>query len=245
MNPVIETLMNHCSIRNYQDKSLSNEIVETIVSASQAAPSSINGQHVSIIVVTDHQRKEKLAELCGNQPWINEAPAFFIFCSDFYRAKLAADKNRVDFKVINSLEATIIGSVDIGLTMQNAIICAESLKCGVVPIGGIRNNPSEVARLLELPEYVFPICGLCVGYPNQTTMLKPRLPLQSVLNRETYQKNQLAYIDKYDEEISNYMVQRTSGESKRNWSQTISNYYKNTSTRDMRKEMEKQGFRNE
>lgn len=90
-----------------------------------------------------------------------------IFCLDFYRAKLAADKNNVELKITDSVESLLIGSTDVGIALGNAIAAAESFGLGTVPIGGIRRNPQDVIELLGLPEYVFPIAGLVVGHPNE------------------------------------------------------------------------------
>ena len=90
MNEVIRTFMNHRSIRSYKNEMIKDKDLDTIIRAAQAAPSSINGQQVSIIAVKDIERKAKIAEFAGGQKWIEEAPVFLVFASDFYRAKLAA-----------------------------------------------------------------------------------------------------------------------------------------------------------
>ncbi len=245
MNHIIESILSHRSIRSYLSDEISQDFIEIIIKSSLAAPTSNNGQHVSIILVRDKDKKAKISELSGNQPWIKEAPVFLVYCLDFYRAKLASEKNKVNFNIINDLEATIIGSIDVGLAMQNAITAAESLGLGVVPIGGIRSNPSEIIKLLNLPEYVFPLCGLCVGYIANLSNIKPRLPLEAVLHYEMYNHQQMPLIDQYDEIISKYMEQRTHGKSHRNWSKMISENYKELNTRNIKIDMKKQGFKND
>ncbi|MEH7484588.1 hypothetical protein V7157_26655 [Neobacillus drentensis] len=47
---------------------------------------------MSVIEVREPERKAALAKAAGNQRWIKEAPVFLVFCMDFYRAKLAAEK---------------------------------------------------------------------------------------------------------------------------------------------------------
>ncbi len=226
MNEVIRTFLNHRSIRSYKDEMIKDAELDAVIRAAQAAPSSINGQQVSIIAVKDKEKKAKIAELTGGQKWINEAPVFLVFASDFYRAHLAAKKNGVDLVITDDLESVLVGSVDVGLAMGNAIGAAESLGLGIVPIGAIRNDPKQLIELLELPKYVFPICGLCLGYPNDKPGLKPRLPKEAVYHEEKYNSNLRGFIDRYDEEISQYMKERTNGESDRNWSSAIAQTYK-------------------
>ena len=65
-------------------------------------------------------------------------------------------------------------------------------------IGSIRNNPADVHELLELPERVFPLVGLCLGYPDHDPMVKPRLPEKAVIHNEKYNDAQ------FDESIREY-----------------------------------------
>lgn len=244
MNDTIKTILDHRSIRSYKEEMIKDEDLDLIIKAAQAAPSSINGQQVSIIAVKDKARKAKMAELAGGQKWIDEAPVFLVFASDFYRAKLAAEKNGVDLVITEDLESIIVGSVDVGLAMGNAINAAESLGLGIVPIGGIRNKPREIIELLELPKYVYPICGLCIGYPKDRSAQKPRLPKEAVYHEEKYNKDLREIIDRYDEEMSQYMKERTNGESDRNWSQGVSQIYKQVYFPEVSPSIKEQGYEN-
>ncbi len=244
MNEVIKTFTDHRSIRSYKEEMIKDKELDAIIRAAQAAPSSINGQQVSIIAVKDKEKKAKIAELAGGQKWIDEAPVFLVFASDFYRAKLAAEKNGVDLVITDDVESIMVGCVDVGLAMGNAIGAAESFGLGIVPIGAIRNNPQKLIELLELPKYVFPICGLCVGYPNDRSGLKPRLPKEAVYHEEKYNSNLREIIDRYDEEMSQYMKERTNGENDRNWSQGISQSYKSIYFPNVSPTIKEQGYEN-
>lgn len=226
LNETIQTLVNHRSIRRYENKPVKKEDLHMIVEAAQAAPSWIHGQQVSIIAVQDETRKEKLAELVGNQVAVKEAPVFFVFCADFYRAKLASEKQQVPLAVTDDVDSLLVGATDVGLAMGNAIAAAESLGLGIVPIGGIRKNPLEVIKLLELPEYVIPISGLCIGYANETPEQKPRLPKEIVYQEEKYNAAlQKEKLDTYDQMMSNYTSARTNGENNSNWSERVAAFY--------------------
>lgn len=244
MNEVIRTFMNHRSIRSFKNEAIKDKDLDTIIRAAQAAPSSINGQQVSIISVKEIERKAKIAEFAGGQKWIEEAPVFLVFASDFYRAKLAAEKNGVDLGITEDIESIIVGCVDVGLAMGNAIGAAESLGLGIVPIGSVRNNPKKLIELLELPKYVYPICGLCLGYPNDRSGLKPRLPKEAVYHEEKYNSNLSDIIDRYDEEMSKYMRERTNGKNDRNWSQSIAQAYKTSYFSNVGPTIKEQGYGN-
>ncbi len=93
MNETIKVLKNHRSVREFDPEIDVSEVqTETIIEAALAAPNWINGQQVSVIEVREPERKAALAKAAGSQRWIEEAPVFLVFCMDFYRAKLAAEK---------------------------------------------------------------------------------------------------------------------------------------------------------
>lgn len=242
MNDVINVLLNHRSIRKYKNQDISPEYLNVILNAAQAAPSSINAQGVSIIVVKDKDRKNKLSELVGNQPYVSEAPVFLIFCMDFNRTAKACKKKGVDIDIINSVEASLVGSVDVGLAMANSSIAAESLGLGIVPIGGIRKNPEEVIKMLNLPKYVFPICGLVVGYADEEPDKKPRLPQNVVVHNETYNELTDDQLNEYDELISEYLSSRTNGKDCSDWSDRISNIYRYVYYPKVKDTLNSQGF---
>lgn len=228
MNKTIESILNHRSIRSYTDKEISQDVLDTLLQCAQAAPSSINGQQMSVLVISDRDKKNKIAELAGGQPWIAEAPVFLLFVADFYRAKLAADKAGEELVIAGNMEGTLVGSIDVGLAMGNTIAAAESLGLGTVCIGGIRKSPEEMIELLNLPEYVYPMVGLCVGYANEANMpeKKPRLPKEAVVHNEVYNRDLQPHIDAYDEEIYTYMSKRQGDQDPHDWSHFISGFYK-------------------
>lgn len=227
MNETIRLLKNHRSIREFDpEKEVSVSQAKTIIETAMAAPNWINGQQVSVIEIRDNHRKSKLAKAAGNQKWIEEAPVFFVFCLDFYRAKLAADNNGKKFQIADNIEAIIVGSTDVGIALANATAAAESMGLGIVPIGGIRKNPDTYIEILQLPEYVFPISGLVVGHPRAIPDQKPRLPLEAVHHIEKYNREQQqALMDKYDQTVSAYMAERTNGQDTSNWSSKIVHFY--------------------
>ena len=74
MNKVIDSMLAHRSIRSYTDRTVSDEDLNSIIRAVQAAPNWVNLQLVSIIAVKNADHRRRLAELCGNQVHIAEAP---------------------------------------------------------------------------------------------------------------------------------------------------------------------------
>lgn len=245
MNETVKNLLNHRSIRKYENKPIPNEVLEYILKCTQAAPTSINGQQYSVIVVTDQEKKSQIAELAGKQTYIDEAPVFLLFVMDYHRAALAAELHGEELVITESIESIMVGSVDIGIALGTAIAAAESLGLGIVPIGGVRRSPQEIIELLDLPQYVYPVAGLVLGYGAEMPEQKPRIPMSMFRHDNAYNSDQREALKQYDTTISEYMIRRTAGEKDTSWSQAVSSLYKKVYYPKVYETLKNKGFKND
>ncbi len=220
MESLVEVLLKHRSIRKFKPKAVSNEHLELILSAAQAAPTSSFLQAYSIINIGKGINRETLMHLCDDQSYVSGAPVFLVFCADLHRLHLMSDLHEKRYER-GWTESLILATVDAALAGQNAMIAAEALGLGGVYIGGIRNNIQGVSKLLELPEEVYPVFGLCIGHPDQDPQIKERLPQQIVVHQEKYTRldHHATLLAEYDERIREYYIQRTKGKIKTSWSE--------------------------
>ncbi|WP_028974207.1 NADPH-dependent oxidoreductase [Spirochaeta cellobiosiphila] len=245
MNSTIDTIKNHRSIRSYTDQAVDDKMIDEILAAAQAMPNSINAQQTSVIVVKNLETRKKLAELSGGNPWIVEAPVFLVFIADFYKTDLSVTKNQATQVIHESIEGTVVGAVDAGLNLGGAIVAAESLGLGIVPIGGIRRNPQGVIDLLNLPEKTFPLCGLAIGHPKGSSDKKPRLPMRTFRHDEVYNADILPEaIEEYDEKMEAY-YKEIGREQSGNWSKLNARLYQMVYYPEVYPTMVKQGFKND
>ncbi len=200
IHPVLEVIHAHRSIRRYKPDPVPWEMVETIVAAAQRSSTSSYLQTWSVVAVMDPEKRARLAELCGNQDHIRQAPVFLAWCADRYRLDLVCRMQGLEQNT-DYVEDFLVAAVDAAIAMQTAAIVAEALGLGMCFIGGIRNRPEEVIALLDLPPRVFPISGMTLGWPAEEPALKPRLPLEAVLHRETYHRHQEEHLRAFDEEV--------------------------------------------
>ncbi|QUL54019.1 NADPH-dependent oxidoreductase [Paenibacillus tritici] len=241
MNDVIRLLMNHRSFRQFTGQAVEPWKLKTIIEAAQAAPSWVNGQQVSIIAVRSEERKQQLSVLSGNQKHVAGAPVFLVFCMDFHRARLAAELEDQPFETVRDVDALLVGATDVGIALSNAVAAAESLGLGIIPIGGVRRNTAGVIELLQLPEYVFPVVGLCVGYPAEEQPKKPRLPIAAVYHEEVYNPDQKGLIEEYN--AAHRASLKAQGLTERDWSSTIARFYAlNPQYGDAQHTLKQQGF---
>ena len=221
MNPTIETILNHRSVRKFTEKELTDDQIRLIVESAQSASTSSFIQAYSIIGVKNKEKKKKLAELAGNQSYVENNGHLFIFCADLFRHVVAADMEGKDVsEPIESTEKFMVSLIDAALAAQNAAIAAESMDLGICYIGGIRNNLDEVTKLLKTPDHVIPLFALVVGYPDQQTEKKPRAPFHHVYHEDEYEQDVDQYkkeLEEYNNEISEYYKERTDGKRADTW----------------------------
>ena len=242
MNSTIELLKNHRSIRKFKPDAISDETLQELILAGQAASSSSFIQAYSIIDITDQTLRNGLMECASNQAYVSSAPRFLVFCADNSRlignavkAGLSPDAGYAE-QLLNS-------SIDAALVAQNILIAAESLGLGGVYIGALRNNPERVIELLSLPEHVYPLFGMCLGYPDQDPGLKPRLPLNAVLHSNGYQADRYSeHSNAYDETTRNYYIERTNGDVSEAWSEQMAKRLSKESRPTLMKSLNEQGF---
>lgn len=242
MNDVLKLLTSHSSVRNFLAKSVDDDLLKELIQAGQYASTSNHIQAYTIIRIRDKSKRKLLAALSGDQQHVADCPVFLVFCADLKRLQNACQMNN-EATDTSSTETFILATVDTALAAQNIMIAAESNGLGGVYIGGIRNHPQEVCDLLQIPQHVYPVFGMCLGYPEQVNATKPRLPLSLVLNEECYgMDHQQAQLQEYDQIMSDYYSKRTNGVRNTTWTAGVAAMLSNKQRPHMKKFISGKGF---
>lgn len=198
MNNILAFLNSHASVRSFTDRQITEEDELSIITTAQRSPTSYNMQAYSIISVRDRQKKQRLANLCGDQGHVAQSSLFLVFCADLYRLNFLNEERRYPFRG-EYAEMFIVVTADATLVAGRALMAAQALGVGGVMVGSIRDNIEEVCTLLGIPELVYPVMGMSLGYPQSPPKIKPRLPLEAVYFKERYSsegfKNSIATYD--------------------------------------------------
>jgi nitroreductase len=205
---VLAALGDHASCRHYADTPVPDGDLERIVAAAQRAATSSNLQMWSVIVVRDESTREALAEVGGGQKHIRQAPVTLVWCADRSRLDTAAGM-RGYVQDTTTVEAFLVAAVDTAIAAQNAVVAAEALGYGTCYLGALRNDTARVIELLGLPERVFPVFGMTLGFPAGTDrLIRPRLPLDAVLHRERYNPASRDLLEGYDRSMAETEIYR-------------------------------------
>lgn len=209
-NDTIDTLLKRRSIRKFKDEELGDDVIATLETVAQHAPSSQFLNDWSAIRVTDPAIKEQLAHI-GRQPYIAQAPLLYVFVLDEHRNAAIARSKGIetddDTFTLNSSYRYTQAQNDAVLALHAMETAAYSLGLGCVVLGSILNDAAALVDLLDLPEYTYPVLGLAIGKPDQEPMLKPRMPRSMQFFENAYPSSDerlLAGLDEFDDEVHQY-----------------------------------------
>jgi nitroreductase len=160
-----------------------------LVGAAQSAATSSNLQLWSIVSVQDPETRSELAEVTEN-PQVKTAAWFFAFLADHHRLRASAAKGNEACEALEHAEFYTMAVIDAALAAERLVCAAESIGIGICYIGGLRNDPERIRELLDLPDGVFGVFGLCLGWPasDVDAEIKPRLRPEAIWFREKYSR---------------------------------------------------------
>src|SRR5436190_12454050 len=197
-NEFIRRVLARKTVRRYSAAMPDERLLDLLVAAALSASAKSDFQQASILQVTDPAKRSAIGALFPSMPWIGISPVFFVFLGDARRLQCIGEMRGKPVEN-GTLEGFFNASIDAALAMQTMILCAESVGLGVCPISVIRNEVDKVAEILGLPDLVFPVAGLCLGYPQADGYVSLRLPRVATTHRDRYHDSALPRaIDDYD-----------------------------------------------
>ena len=149
MNPTIETILNHRSIRSFTEEKITSEDLQLILKAACNGSTTGNMQLFSIIVTQDKEMMQKMAPAHFNQPIATNAPLILTFCADFHRFNKYCEYRGAETEAYSNLQAYQWAVTDALIAAQNACVAAESLGLGLCWLGTITFNVDKFVEILN------------------------------------------------------------------------------------------------
>lgn len=167
MNNTVKTIFERKSVRSFENKVLSKEQLELIVKAGMAAPSARNLQPWAFIIITDRNTLNTLADRLPYAKMLHEASAAIVVCG--------VPENAGD-----SPEGYWVQ--DCSAATQNILLAIESMGLGAVWTGVYpRSERIDVVRnVLSIPQNVFPLNVIPVGYPKGENRPKDKFKPENI-----------------------------------------------------------------
>ncbi len=223
MNQTLKLMRSHRSVRHYSSEPVTTNMVRSILTSAQCASTSSFVQAYSVIQVTDDNIRKDIASITGGQVWVEKAPVFLVFCADLTRLIQSCLAHNITPES-GYTEQSLVATIDAALFGQNVMLAAESEGLGGVFIGGIRNDPQAICNFLDIPEHVYPVFGMCLGFPDQSQDTKPRLPLDSILKIGKYHPTDSQVLQEYDEVTRKYWASRKNNVKEDSWSEQMAEF---------------------
>ncbi len=193
-----KALANRRSHRRFKPDPVEPGLIHSLCALALCAPTKSDLQQRDIVIMENPQQRKALHKLIPGNDWSASAPAFLVFCADNRRQRLIHEWHEPDF-ANDHLDAFFNASVDAGIVLAAFVLVAESVGLGCCPISAIRNEAAKVSELLDLPDHIFPIAGLALGWPSQEHEISLRLPLETTVYTDRYSENHLREkIEAYD-----------------------------------------------
>jgi nitroreductase len=200
--PLHRQLATRGVVRYFKPEPVPYYVLHRLCALALCAPTKSDLQQRDIVIIDDAKLKDRilapLTEGPIGQAWLKNVPALLIFCGNNRRQRLWHQWRGKPF-ANDHLDAFFNASVDAGIALTAFVLAAEAQGLGACPISVIRNRAAVVSELLGLPQHVFPVAGLGVGWPAVAPKQSMRLPLEVTIHRNGYQEGDVrSAIDGYD-----------------------------------------------
>jgi nitroreductase/FMN reductase [NAD(P)H] len=188
----------HRSHRRFLPRPIAPDLLRLLCACALSAPSKSDLQQCDIVIVTDTTIRAGIVATIPDMPWIMDAPAFLVFVANGERLPMLAKLHDKPFPN-DHLDQFFNAAVDAAIVLATFLRAASAVGLGCCPISAIRDRPQTVSDLLQLPQRVVPVAGLCVGWPAQAGEITPRLSLRTTVIENRYgERDPANEIDAYD-----------------------------------------------
>jgi len=168
---VVEALRPRKSVRSYLEKPVEPELLNKVLEAARLAPSARNDQEWRFVVVTDADKRRRLATEASNQPFMAEAPVIIAACA------------QTDGRVMRCGQTAY--PIDVAIAVDHLTLAAAALGLGTCWIGAF--NAPAARQILGIPEQIQVVELLLLGYPRDPAPApKSRLPLSQIVHWERW-----------------------------------------------------------
>ena len=180
MADLLEIIQGRRSVRNYLDKGIPEETLNTVLEALRWSPSWANTQCWEVVVVKDQETKQKLqATLTPTNPAgkaMVEAPVVLVLCGQLKKAGFY--KGQVTTKFGDWF------LYDLGIATQSVCLTAHALGLGTVVVGLFDQDKAKAA--LGVPDGYELVTMLPLGYPEKMPAAPKRREVREFVHQDKF-----------------------------------------------------------
>jgi len=184
-NETMRLLFERGSLRDYSDEKVPEDVLRRVLEAGTHAPTGGNLQPYSVIKIQDDENRRWFVEL-GAQKFVGEAPVLLLFCIDYRRLRRWAGLEAAPFTATSAFRHFWISFQDTIMFAQNICTAADAMGLGTCYIGTILEIFPELRERFNLPDGVFPVVLMTLGYPAKEIKPRRKLGVDVVVHDEAY-----------------------------------------------------------
>jgi nitroreductase len=161
----IEAIMTRRSVRKYTAQPVPDEVVECMLRAGMAAPSSANEQPWHFVVIKDRSLLDQVPSFQPHSHMLAGAALAILVCED---PSVEVFKDR--------------GIMDCSNATENILLAAHALGLGAVWVGiyPVKERMNGMRKLLGIPSKIVPVALVSIGYPDEKLQKEDRFKPERV-----------------------------------------------------------------
>jgi nitroreductase len=192
-------IADHRVKRHYTDQPVTHELIRMLCALALSSPSKSDLQQRDIVVLHDPSQRARIANFFPGDPWMAKAPVFLVFCGNNRRQRQLHAWRGIPF-ANDHLDPFFNAAVDAAIALGTFIAAAETVGLGCCPISVIRNHAEAVSEIIGLPDHVFPVAGMTVGWPAHHREISLRLPLATTVHIDRFDDSAVReQVEAYDQ----------------------------------------------
>jgi nitroreductase len=168
---LFEAICTRKSVRTWQARPVEPEKLRRVLEAVRLAPSARNEQEWRFVVVTDREKRERLAHEASSERFMAGAPVIIAACA------------QTDGRIMRCGQQAY--PIDVAIAIDHLTLAAVAEGLGTCWIGAF--DPAEVRKILAIPDAVEVVVLLPLGYPvDPKPVRKSRLPYDTIVRFERW-----------------------------------------------------------
>ncbi len=205
-NPVLHALKARGNVTSFASQDVPFSLIESIIDAATHAPGGLQLQPYSVIVIQDKSRRLANSKLCGDKPWLAQAPVHLLFCLDLHRVQKWAAIKDAPFELYN-LSALLLALGDTLAFAQAAEMAVDALGLSSYWDSAVLDHAAKLREVAQMPHLVLPVVLMAIGFPKGQRSKAIRLPVETFIHREVYAQPSSEGVEQDYKSIENMFYQ--------------------------------------
>ena len=189
MSKVLDLLKIRTSVRQFSEKKIDENIINSILEAGRLSPSGGNEQSWIFGVITSKKLINEISVISYDQKWINTSPLIIVLCTISVDDKRGARNIQIaryleynhKIKKLDKDFYDKLNSEEHQTKIPGTQMSIVALEFGIFTTWVSYFKVNDLRKLLKLPSTILPSEMLVMGYPQNETYPKNKKSLKEIV----------------------------------------------------------------